>query len=203
MSHPADYQQQSQQGGYPGPPPKTGNGFGVAALVLGIIAVVIAFIPLLGVGSFILGALAAILGIVGLTKKGRPKGTSIAGLVLGVVSLIIAGIVTAMTAAFVGAVDESVQEMEKMRVVEYRATVDTGEAQVTFGGSGGTSNESFTGQWSGEDQLEGFDVATMSVSGDVMAGGDQALTCEILVDGQPVAEESGTGMITCSASSMD
>jgi hypothetical protein len=116
MSHPIDYQQQPQYGGHPGPPPKTGNGFGVAALVLGIIAVVIAFIPLLGVGSFILGALAVVLGIVGLRKKGQPRGTSIAGLILGGLSLVIAGIVTAMTMAFVGAVDQSMQELDSSTV---------------------------------------------------------------------------------------
>lgn len=41
------------------------------------------------------------------------------------------------------------------------------------------------------------------MTGDLMAGGDQALTCEISVDGQVVAEQSGTDMISCSASTMD
>jgi hypothetical protein len=211
MSHPADYQQhaqnQPQYGGYQGPPPKTGNGFGVAALVLGIIATVIAFIPVIGVAAFLLGIVAIILGVVGLTKKGRPRGTSIAGLVLGVISLIIAGIVTAMTAAFVGAVDQSVQELDEglntVHTVEYRATVDSGEATAAYGTTNGISNADFTGDWSGEAELEGFDAASLTVTGDLMAGGDQALTCEISVDGQVVAEQSGTDMISCSASTMD
>lgn len=127
MSHPVDFQQQPQYGGQPGPPPKTGNGLGVAALVLGIIAIIIAFIPFIGIGSFLLGALAVILGIVGLRKKGLPKGTSIAGLILGAVSLIIAGIMTAITATFVAAVDESLQSMPESSTVA-EATTTTAPA---------------------------------------------------------------------------
>ena len=122
MSHPVDFQQQPQYGGHPGTPPKTGNGLGVAALVLGIIAIVIAFIPFIGIGSFLLGALAVILGIVGLRKKGLPKGTSIAGLILGALSLIIAGIMTAITLSVVAAVDESLQSMPESSIVAEATT---------------------------------------------------------------------------------
>ncbi|GAA1661585.1 hypothetical protein GCM10010977_24290 [Citricoccus zhacaiensis] len=131
MSHPVDFQQQPQYGGQPGPPPKTGNGLGVAALVLGIIAIVIAFIPFIGMGSFLLGALAVILGIVGLRKKGLPKGTSIAGLILGALSLIIAGIMTAITATFVAAVDESLQSMPESSTVAEATTTASPAATST------------------------------------------------------------------------
>ena len=212
MSHPADYQQQPPApqppyGGGQVPPQKTGNGFGVAALVLGIIAIVLAFIPVIGVVAFVLGGLALILGIVGVTRKGRPRGMSIAGLVLGLVSLIVAGIVTALTAAVVDAVDQSVQELDSdlnsMHSVEYRATVDSGEAEASFGTTNGMSNEDFTGSWSTDAELSGFDAASLTVTGDLMSGAEQELTCEISVDGKVVSEQSGTDMISCSASTMD
>ncbi|GAA1128685.1 Ltp family lipoprotein [Citricoccus alkalitolerans] len=140
MSHAVDFQQQPQYGGQPGPPPKTGNGLGVAALVLGIIAIVIAFIPFIGIGSFLLGALAVILGIVGLRKKGLPKGTSIAGLILGALSLIIAGIMTAITATFVAAVDESLQSMPDSSIVAEATTTDAPVATPISEASESTSS---------------------------------------------------------------
>ena len=72
--------------------PNTSNGLGVAALVMGIIAIIGSWIPLLNVISIIFAIVALGLGIpgliVGIVKK-RSKGPSIAGLVLGVLSLII------------------------------------------------------------------------------------------------------------------
>lgn len=93
------------------PPQKSSNGFGIAALVVGIVAIILAFIPVIGIASFLLGLIAIVLGILGLRKKSAGKGTSITGLILGGLSLIIAGIVMAVTAAFVSAVDESLQSL--------------------------------------------------------------------------------------------
>lgn len=90
-------------------PPRQTKGIGIAAMVLGIIAIVLSFIPVVGIVSFFLGGAAVILGIVALVKK-NGKGQGIAGLITGGLSLLIAGIVTAMTGAFVTAVDESLQE---------------------------------------------------------------------------------------------
>lgn len=75
------------------PVPKRGNGFAVTALVLGIVALVLAFIPIINVVSFVLAALAIIFGIVGLIVGGRRrsgKGMSITGIVLGALALVVA-----------------------------------------------------------------------------------------------------------------
>ncbi|WP_026924054.1 DUF4190 domain-containing protein [Glycomyces arizonensis] len=72
---------------------KRSNGFAVTALVLGIIALVLAFIPIVNIVSFFLAALAIIFGIIGLVASGRRhsgKGMSITGIVLGVVALAVA-----------------------------------------------------------------------------------------------------------------
>lgn len=75
-------------------PAKQGNGFGVTALVLGLVALIVfSWIP--GV-SFItaipLAALAIIFGIIALVKSGsrggKGKGTGLAGLILGVLAII-------------------------------------------------------------------------------------------------------------------
>ena len=63
------------------------NGLATASLVLGIIGVVLAIIPFLGIMGALVGGIGLILGIFGLlaaNKRGVGKGKSIAGLVLGV-----------------------------------------------------------------------------------------------------------------------
>lgn len=90
------------------------NGLGTAALVLGILALVGSFIPVLGVASIpmgVLGALLAVLGLVRISKqRANNRGASIAGLVLSVLAIITAAIVTAVSASFVTAVDDAVNE---------------------------------------------------------------------------------------------
>ncbi|MGV0110554.1 OB-fold protein [Arthrobacter sp. CP30] len=98
---------QQYQPAYYQPPVKQGNGFGVTALVLGIVAIVASIIPILGIAAFILGPLAVIFGIVGLTRAHKPKGTSITGLVLGILSIIIAATVTSV---FFGAMSTAMEE---------------------------------------------------------------------------------------------
>ncbi len=76
----------------PQPAPKQGNGFGVTALVLGIIALVLGFIPGINLLAFVLAPLAIIFAIVGLIvsgKRGTGKGTSISGLVTGILGLVV------------------------------------------------------------------------------------------------------------------
>jgi hypothetical protein len=175
------------------------NGFGITALVLGIVAVVSSFIPVLGMGAFILGPLAIIFGIVGIIRKGRKRGTSIAGLVLGVAAIIIAAIVTALTASFVDEVSKSVDESSAEVSVEYIATVNKGEATVTYGAMDGTSDATITEDWSETDTMTGFDAATLVVTGDFTTEG-QEVSCELKINGESVAKNSGESSATCSGS---
>jgi len=89
------------------------NGLATAALVLGIVGTVVAFIPLLGgIGAFVGGGgiALAIAGLVVAGKRGVGKGRAIAGLILGAASIIIFIAVTAVTVA---AVDSAVNELDK------------------------------------------------------------------------------------------
>ena len=58
----------------------------VAALVLGILAVVLRLVPVVGIfAALVLGALAIVLAALGKNKQPEKKGMAIAGLVLGIV----------------------------------------------------------------------------------------------------------------------
>jgi membrane-bound ClpP family serine protease len=79
-------------GGHPAARPRR-NGMGTAALVLGILALVLVVLILFSpVGAF-LGLLAVIFGIVGIVRVGRGeadnRGQAVAGLVTGAVALVI------------------------------------------------------------------------------------------------------------------
>jgi heme/copper-type cytochrome/quinol oxidase subunit 2 len=71
------------------------NGFGVAALVLGILAIVLCWT---GIGGIVLGILALIFGILGVRRANRReatnKGVAISGIVTGAIGLVVGIIFT-------------------------------------------------------------------------------------------------------------
>ena len=67
----------------------TSNGMGTTAMVLGIIAVVLAFIPVLGLISWLLAPLAVIFGVIGVSRRDAPRGQAIAGIATGGVALLV------------------------------------------------------------------------------------------------------------------
>jgi len=97
--------------------PTQSNGLGVAALVLGIISVVLSFIPLIGLAAFPLGGLAVLLGVIGLFLKGRKRGMAITGVILGIVSIVVAAIAMAITAAALTAVGQAAKDADKSTVL--------------------------------------------------------------------------------------
>jgi membrane-bound ClpP family serine protease len=77
--------------GYGAPPAQPRNGFGIAALVLGLLAVVLSW-TIIGGGVF--GILALVFGLLGRARAKRGEATngglSIAGVILGLIGLLIA-----------------------------------------------------------------------------------------------------------------
>jgi len=72
-----------------------GQGFGIASLILGIIALLIALIPCIGLFALIPGIVAIVLAIVGLSQASKAngaKGVIIAGLVVSILGTTIAAI---------------------------------------------------------------------------------------------------------------
>jgi uncharacterized membrane protein YhhN len=104
--------------------PQPKNGLAIAALVLGILAVVLFWTVL---GGILLGVLALILGIIGMRrarKGGAPHGKlSIAGAVLGAVGLIGSLILIAIGASIVGS-DEFKNLQDCVAQAETQAELD-------------------------------------------------------------------------------
>jgi hypothetical protein len=86
--NPAGY---GQGFGYGAPPVRPRNGFGIAALVLGLLALVLSWTI---IGGIVFGILALIFGLLGRARAKRGESTngglSVAGVVLGVIGLLIA-----------------------------------------------------------------------------------------------------------------
>lgn len=81
------------------------SGMATASLVLGICAAVFAFVPIIGMIAFVLGALAIIFGI--LARNSAKRGQAIAGLATGAAGLAISMLWMALfTAAVGGAANE-------------------------------------------------------------------------------------------------
>ncbi|MBQ0987242.1 DUF4190 and DUF4352 domain-containing protein [Streptomyces sp. F63] len=106
-----------------GPPPQAGapmaplpprNGLGIAALVLGLVGLVMGVIPFMFWLGAILGVIALVLGLTGRGKAKRGeatnKGMATAGAVLGPVAVALS---VAMGAVTVMAVDDAVDEINK------------------------------------------------------------------------------------------
>lgn len=191
---------------YPAPvqpesvPPVRGNGFGITALVLGIVAVVFSFIPVMGVVAFVLGPLAVLFGIIGATRKIARKGAAVAGLVLGILSIVIAAIWLAVLSAAVSSADQALNSEHK---VEYMVTTN-GKASVNYWTDGGTSKEDITAVWKKGQTVKNSDFLSLVVTGD-FSNAAAAVSCEILFDGKSIAKNTGTGqgaMATCSGSGL-
>lgn len=82
------------------------KGFGVAALVLGIVGIVGSWVPVLNWFSIILGILAVIFGILAVVKT-ESKSIGIAGLVIGAATVVICIIINALA---VKVVDDAVKD---------------------------------------------------------------------------------------------
>lgn len=77
---------------------------GIASLIVGVVALITAFIPLCGMIAFVPAIVGLILGIINVMKRGKanlPKGVGIAGIILNIaaVAVIIIWVVFAVAAA--------------------------------------------------------------------------------------------------------
>jgi hypothetical protein len=177
-----------------------GNGCGITALVLGIVAVVFSFIPVMGVVAFVLGPLAVLFGIIGATRKFAKKGAAIAGIVLGILSIVIAAIWMAVVSAAVSSADQALNSEHK---VQYVVTTN-GKATVSYWTSGGTSNVDVSTGWKKEQTVNNSDLLSLVVTGD-FSNAAAKVGCEILFDGKSISKNSGTGqgaMASCSGSGL-
>jgi hypothetical protein len=85
---------------WPGPPARPRNGFGTAALVTGIIGLVLAVLVI----GLPFGVAAVVLGVIGLRLAGRGeatnRGVAIGGIVTGILAIAFSGLLFAAGVAF-------------------------------------------------------------------------------------------------------
>jgi hypothetical protein len=96
----------------PAPAPRRG-GLGVAALVLGIVAFVLAWIPFASYAAIGLGGVGLILGIVAIARRSTRTGASIAGTIVSAVALLAAILMTVLYAALFSAVSDAADDLAK------------------------------------------------------------------------------------------
>jgi len=110
-----------------------GQGLGIAGLIVGIIALVISFIPCLGMFALFPGVIALILSGIGVmiaTKKNGAKGITIAALIISVLACGIAGYQTKVLMDATEGVRDSAAEINvkydscEDLIVAYSQTVD-------------------------------------------------------------------------------
>ena len=103
---PGGYGQPGTGGGYGSTPqPAQGNGLAIAALVLGILALLGSWIPIINIGSLLLGLVAVILAVVALRRKAGGRGLSLGGLITGGLAIVVSGVVLAVSIAALSSID--------------------------------------------------------------------------------------------------
>ena len=96
-------------------PARPGNGMAVAGFVVALFGLLGAAIPLVNIGSIILGIVGAVLAGVGLSRSrvaGTGKGMAVTGLVVGVLTIVISVVINIVAGqAFSDAIKDSLDEL--------------------------------------------------------------------------------------------
>jgi len=125
---------------YQQPQPEKGNGLGIASLVMGIIAIIGSWVPLLNIISVYFGFIALGIGvaglIIGIVKK-RSKVLAIAGLILGIIAVIVSSAISVATLNTINEIvgsdsnDALVAEKEEIDETVSLPSFSVGETIVT------------------------------------------------------------------------
>lgn len=175
---------------------KPSNGLGTAGFVVGLVGLVLSFIPLIEVVAWPLVILGIVFSSVGIAKasKGRAtnKGLAIAGLVASVVGLAICILWAALWGK---AVNDVTEEANREAVIVYEITGDAPSADVTyttFGTTTTTNQETITSlPWTKEVKTTGLVKEGQLI---VTTGADGgSVTCKITVDGKEVKTATASG----------
>lgn len=121
---------------------KQTSGMAIAALVLGIIAIISSWVPIINNFSFLLAALGLIFAIIGMVgvvrgKKGG-KGVAIAALVINVLSLVI---VLATQSLYTQAIDDATVTTDEVAVEQSANSAESTESKYAISGEEITGDE--------------------------------------------------------------
>lgn len=180
----------------------------IVGLVVGIIAILLSWVPIVNNFAAILGVIGVVFGIVGIVatrSKGRRRGKAlaIAATVLSVISIVIVLVTQSSYGKAIDDLSNQVQQSQadqkkanEERTITMKAT-SNGPASAMYGGLGETHTEDFNGTW--EKTMTGKeagDYPTLSVSSSDFTSADLSgvqVSCEIVVNGKSVSKHDGSG----------
>jgi hypothetical protein len=189
------------------------NPLGTAALIVGIVAFVGAFIPLFGYLAVLIALVGIVLGTIALLRSRRRKGAAITGTVLSVIgfalSIVLSVVYTfVFFGALIGAATDSLETGEASLIYQVDGTGS--DVDITYTTSSGdvqstqqvTSQElpfeeEFVVGYGGADTYASYTLTAVNGAD----GGD--VTCRILLDGRVLVEKTATGSYntaSCTAS---
>ncbi|MFL6119000.1 DUF4190 domain-containing protein [Actinophytocola sp.] len=172
------------------------NGLGTAGFVVGIIGLVLSFIPLIGVVAWPLVILGIIFSAIGIARAGKGratnKGLAIAGLVVSLVGLVICIL---WAAVWNKAVNDVNEEANREAVIVYEVSGDAPTADVTYTTFGDkmTSNQETVTHlpWTKEVKTKGYVKGGQLIITTGADGG--SVTCKVTVDGKEVKTATASG----------
>ena len=166
------------------------SGFATAALVLGIIGVVLSFIPIINNAAFVLGALALIFAIVALAKK-KSVATAVVAFILAVASM---GITLAMQKSVGDALEKAGNEISKTAddmsgnntedILKNDVQVDVGQFEVIEGEYGLQSSKLIVSVNSKMSEKKSFSIQIEAIDADGKRLADDTVYANDLNAGQ-------------------
>lgn len=180
------------------------NRFGLAALIAGIVAFVGAFIPIFNFLAVLIALAAVVLGIIGIIRTG-PKGSAVAGAVIGFIALVLSSILAIVyTFLFFGHLigastgTDELDGTEIPLVYQVDGTGSDVDITYTISADGVETTEQVTSQRLPFE--EDFDVAfggadtyasyTLTA---VNGADDGTVICRIILDGRILVEQESSG----------
>lgn len=117
----------------------SGQGLGIAALIMGIISFVVAFIPCIGMLAIVTSVVAIVMGAIGLSQASRSgsphRGINTGGLVVGVIALFVAIIQIVVIVGIASNADGVGRRIEKIITNiqdEVSRGIEDGNLKITF-----------------------------------------------------------------------
>lgn len=172
------------------------NGFGTASFVLGLLGLVFAMIPIIGVVAWPMVILGLVFGLIGWRRAANGgatnKGLAIAGVVLSVAGLVLCVV---WANAFGQAVKDVQEESARVVTVHYEVTGDAKGVSVTYStyGDSSTLNQETAVNlpWSKDVQTSGL-VKGGSLTATAGSEGG-TVVCKVVIDGKEAKTATASG----------
>ncbi|ASN52802.1 DUF4190 domain-containing protein [Sinomonas sp. R1AF57] len=172
----------------------------IIALVLGALALIFSFIPLVNFVAFALAIASIVCAVVSLIRRSGGKSMAIIGLALSVVAFISAIVVNIVVATAISSASQAISkgletysaQASAKHTIEYKVTTNA-PATVHYWAPDGTGQTDVSADWTKDISSTGFTSALVSVNSSDYKNTAAAVSCEIIIDGKSVAKNTGSG----------